>query len=927
MKKSKIISLLCLAMAVLPVWSQNRESSEIAEIALSYFQQQNTAKRTPLRIENLKHYEASDLLTVSGEKLSAPREAFTVYSLGEQSVIVSGDRRMPEILGYTDNGDFSQELPPNVAYWLSCYAEDYTRLQQSNVRTLAAGSSTRAKLPANAVTVSPLCKTKWGQSSPFYNLCPKYENKTCVTGCLATQMAQVMKYYEYPDCGTGFINYTSYSKNINVEFDFDASPFNWKSMANSYYLKNYTPAQAEAVANLMAACGAAIQMDYAPDGSGGSEVYEIIGLIDYLKYDGDMTNAQRYYFSDDEWESLVISELAAGHPIAYCGATKTVGHAFILHGCKPKNNQMYYDINWGWDGSFDGSFLLTGTGALSPGGTGTGGGAAGDAYTDYQSFTLGFIPENNTDNRVCSIMAHDVQLGKTQYNSGENIILNITLNQYYNFSYSTFKGCFVPKIYNLDGEEVARGSSEEVQYEFYDGENSKKIKFDTGGQLPDGVYTLKLFSYDPETDNLIPVAVRKGNPSFNVGDVNNKANLQVTSLELTEVAGHNVTLSYENLANLGASSFTGDLSLAVKDSKGNLTTVGEPVSFENLENNTYNEGTQTLSATLPESLATNKTHTLCLAAHEKGKIGWSAVKKYSLNSTGDGILKKDEDCSVDYYLAYREFSLSAHALALKVGESYTLEASEGDVKWTIKDSSVVTGSEGVVTAEKEGITTLICTAVDGVVDSCKVFVFAEGDIQNFGDSEGVQWATYNVGATMPAEAGSYFRISGSADKFSGLTFKEDNDSIGGLNWRLPSKDEVEELFDTSVIFPVNFDNWKIKGAVFANNGHLLFYPVTSMKTVTNTLVTKYLNHLVIPTGTYENGYKVMIIDLDDVTTYTYGTLSFSYLIPIRPVYAPQPDGIASPVFTTSPSAIYDLSGRPVSAPRGLHIVGGKKVLK
>lgn len=926
MKKSKITSLLCLAMAVLPVWSQNREASETAEIALSYFQQQNTAKRTPLRIENLKHYEASDLLTVSGEKLSAPREAFTVYSLGEQSVIVSGDRRMPEILGYTDNGDFSQELPPNVAYWLSCYAEDYTRLQQSNVMSLKSGS-TRSKLPANAVTVAPLCKAKWGQSSPYYNHCPKYNDRTCVTGCLATQMAQVMKYFEYPDCGEGHISYTTYSNDIEVAFDFDAHPFDWKNMKNLYNLNNYTPVEADAVANLMAACGAAIQMDYGPDGSGGSEVYEILGLVDYLKYDGDMTNATRYYFSDTEWEELIISELAAGHPIAYCGATETVGHAFILDGCKPMNGQMYYDINWGWDSYYNGYFLLTGTGALAPSGTGTGGGNANDAYTNYQSFTLGFIPENNIDNRVCYIMAHDVKLAKSQYDSGENISLTITLNTFYNFSYRTFKGYLVPKIFNLDGEEVASGSSDLMEYTFYDGENSKKIKFDSGKQLPDGIYTLKLFSYDPETGNLSPVAIRKGNATFNVGDINNKANLQITSLELTEFSGHNVTLKYENIANLGESTFTGNLSLAIQDDKGSLTTFGETISLENLEMNTYNEGSQTLSAALPGNLVPNQTYHLCLAACEKGKKGWTSVRKYTLSTTGDGVLKRDEDCFADYKLIQRDFSISAHTLALNIGEDYSLEASEDSVTWSWKDTTVADGADGNIKAWKEGYTTLVCTAVDGAVDSCQVFVFTEGDIQNFGHEDGIQWATYNVGAAHPAEAGKYVRITGTADKFNGLTYQQNNDSIGGLNWRLPSKEEVEELFYSSLIKPVDFDNWKTKGAVFVNNGHLLFIPVTSMKTLNNSLVSRYLNHVVIPTGNYEKGYKVMVIDLNDVASFTYGILSQTYLVPIRPVYAPQPDGIASPVFTTSPSAIYDLSGRQISAPRGLHIVGGKKVLK
>ena len=53
-------------------------------------------------------------------------------------------------------------------------------------------------------SVTPLITTEWGQTSPYNDMCPEYATgKRCKTSCVATAMAQIMRYHKYPTNGVG----------------------------------------------------------------------------------------------------------------------------------------------------------------------------------------------------------------------------------------------------------------------------------------------------------------------------------------------------------------------------------------------------------------------------------------------------------------------------------------------------------------------------------------------------------------------------------------------------------------------------------------------------------------------------------------------------------------------------------------------------
>ena len=122
---------------------------------------------------------------------------------------MSSDDRLLKILGYSDNGVFNPETAP---YGLLDMLNEYDG-QYANVYSHL-GKITKGQQKATTNTVvQPLINSKWDQSLPYNLQCPKdiksTEGDNCVTGCVATAMAQVMNFYKYPNSGTGSHTYTS----------------------------------------------------------------------------------------------------------------------------------------------------------------------------------------------------------------------------------------------------------------------------------------------------------------------------------------------------------------------------------------------------------------------------------------------------------------------------------------------------------------------------------------------------------------------------------------------------------------------------------------------------------------------------------------------------------------------------------------------
>lgn len=221
---------------------------------------------------------------------------------------------------------------------------------------------TKGRLTNNRTeeAVEPLLTTTWDQGPPYSLFVPD----GCLTGCTATAMAQVMKYWNWPVQGTGEHSYEWNGYILSANFG--ETTYDWDNMIDCYYCGvQATQEQREAVATLMWHCGVSVEMNYSPDWSGA--LLFPSSLIDYFNYSDEMSMEYHNDYSDASWKAKLKDCLNLGRPLYYVGCSLSNGsicHAFVCDGYD--TNEMFH-FNWGWSGSSDGYYAL---GALNVGGYG-----------------------------------------------------------------------------------------------------------------------------------------------------------------------------------------------------------------------------------------------------------------------------------------------------------------------------------------------------------------------------------------------------------------------------------------------------------------------------------------------------------------------------------------------------------------------------
>jgi len=346
--------------------------------------------------------------------LGQSSEAYFVFNVGQEEgfVVVSGEDCTPAILGYADSGSFDPETcPASVKSFLQGYAEEIQWLRNNSQ------SATRLNVPRFINikrAISPLLQTGWDQDEPYNNGCPIFlreENGHAVTGCVATAMAQIMRYHEWPtatkaeipayDCGTTFQGYDP----IHVASVPAGTKLDWANMLYYYYGVESDEEYA-AVATLMAAVGASVQMDYKNDANGGSSASNskvATALKTYFDYSPNVRYLHRADYLMDEWYEMLYNELKEGRPVMMGGRSSGTGHAFVVDGY---SSDDYFHINWGWGGYCNGYFLLS---VANPGSTqGAGATRTPDGYSQDQDAIVGIEPNKGQTPMVMARMVSEL---------------------------------------------------------------------------------------------------------------------------------------------------------------------------------------------------------------------------------------------------------------------------------------------------------------------------------------------------------------------------------------------------------------------------------------------------------------------------------------------------------------------------------------
>lgn len=211
-----------------------------------------------------------------------------------------------------------------------------------------------------------------------------------VTGCVATAMAQLMMYYQYPQTLKSDIPaYQTDSYQLDMPSVSAGERYDWDNMLPQYSGSAYTAAQANAVAKLMYHCGLSFEADYGP--SSTSAWCRPNVLVKYWGYDPDVIRPlYREKFSLREWTAILDAELRASRPVYYTGcSTTSASHAFL---CDGADGNGLYHINWGWSGWSNGYFDITVLNSDYSGAESATAPADGFNYTC--SMIVGIMPDN-----------------------------------------------------------------------------------------------------------------------------------------------------------------------------------------------------------------------------------------------------------------------------------------------------------------------------------------------------------------------------------------------------------------------------------------------------------------------------------------------------------------------------------------------------
>ena len=222
------------------------------------------------------------------------------------------------------------------------------------------------------VRVAPLLTSQWSQTcnlvgaACFNYFTPPHgdgnaNNYPC--GCVATAMAQVLRYFQFPTTGVGTgshpitVDGVTQTKNLRGG-DGSGGAYRWDLMPLTSNSSDTN--QNGAIGALLYDCGVAVSMDYTASGSGafGTDACAALGSI--FKYKNSV-NTSRFYggnVSGTNLYTIVNPNLDSGSPVMFSIEDSSSGHEVVCDGYGYNSGTIYHHVNLGWQGTADAWYNL-----------------------------------------------------------------------------------------------------------------------------------------------------------------------------------------------------------------------------------------------------------------------------------------------------------------------------------------------------------------------------------------------------------------------------------------------------------------------------------------------------------------------------------------------------------------------------------------
>ena len=384
--------LLCSVSALFARPLSEREARHLAEQffhQVAYAHKVLAPAQQPLSLVSapIRQSAGVELRTLSGDKA----RYYYIYNRGSNAgfVIIAGDDELTPYIGYATTGQvLEQDMPEQLRAFLKACQERIDELTSSvGLRSSLRPTPRTATEPAQ---IAPLLgNIQWNQSAPWNNQTPTdNQGEHMPVGCVATAYTQVMRYHQWPTQGEGSFSYTEEGNSGRSHtVDFASTTYDWAHMPERYNdPSSATSEETQALSTLAYHAGVAVEMMYAPSGSGSYTPLVARALADHFHYDKRVSFKSRSNYTQSSWEQMLRAELIAARPVVYSGTGSGGGHAFV---CDGYDMEGLFHINWGWGGMSDGYFNLN---YLVPSDLGIGGGAGG-GFSLAQGAVVGIKPD------------------------------------------------------------------------------------------------------------------------------------------------------------------------------------------------------------------------------------------------------------------------------------------------------------------------------------------------------------------------------------------------------------------------------------------------------------------------------------------------------------------------------------------------------
>ena len=210
------------------------------------------------------------------------------------------------------------------------------------------------------VRVSPLIKSKWSQSDVCDEYCYNYYTPNhYVCGCVATAMAQLMRYNLYPKLGVGQLYFVIEIDGVRRSAylrggDGAGGPYSWPSTILVPGCST-TDAQRSAIGAICYDAGVSISTSYESTGSAASILDVKKALTTTFRYANAVTGYSEGRAIGSGLQEMINPNLDAQCPviIGIIASSSSTGHAVLVDGYGYNASTLYHHLNMGWSGMDD----------------------------------------------------------------------------------------------------------------------------------------------------------------------------------------------------------------------------------------------------------------------------------------------------------------------------------------------------------------------------------------------------------------------------------------------------------------------------------------------------------------------------------------------------------------------------------------------